>query len=286
MSSPVWLITGASNGFGLALTLRVLSAGHRVIGTVRSRSKSAGAVQQIEDAGGSVIELDMTDSQANIAAKLTVLDRIDVLVNNAGYSILGACEDISSKDAHLQIDTNFFGPLFTTQAILPVMRKQQSGTIVQISSGAAQDPLAACSLYSASKAALEAASESLAHEVAPHNIKVLIVEPGNFRTNFVSALGNASGDPNGVAQHYDDPVGVIMRKFLTIHGKQMGDPERAAERIYEAVTGQGMAGEVTGKVTRLILGSDAWARMKKCGEKFLEDVNLQEKIAQSTAFSE
>lgn len=94
MSAPVWLITGASNGFGLALTLRVLSAGHRVIGTVRSRSKSAGAIQQIEDAGGSVIELDMTESQANIAAKLTVLDRIDVLVNNAGYSILGACEDI------------------------------------------------------------------------------------------------------------------------------------------------------------------------------------------------
>lgn len=84
--------------------------------------------------------------------------------------------------------TNFFGPLYTLQAVLPVMRAQRSGTIVNISSGAAQDPLPACSLYSASKAALEAASEALAKEVAPHNIRVLIVEPGNFRTNFVGAV--------------------------------------------------------------------------------------------------
>lgn len=94
----------------------------------------------------------------------------------------------SEKDATLQINTNFFGPLYTLQAALPVMRAQKSGTIVNISSGAARDPLAACSLYAASKAALEAASEALAHEVAPHGIRVLIVEFGNFRTNFVSAV--------------------------------------------------------------------------------------------------
>lgn len=92
----------------------------------------------------------------------------------------------------LQINTNFFGPLYTLQAALPGMRAQKSGTIVNISSVAARDPLAACSLYSASKAALEAASEALAKEVAPHNIRVLIVEPGNFRTNFVSAVSHSS----------------------------------------------------------------------------------------------
>lgn len=86
------------------------------------------------------------------------------------------------------MNTNFFGPLYTMQAVLPAMRAQRSGTIINISSGAAQDPLPACSLYSASKAALEAASEALAKEVAPHNISVLIVEPGNFRTNFVGAV--------------------------------------------------------------------------------------------------
>lgn len=94
----------------------------------------------------------------------------------------------SEKEATLQMTTNFFGPLYTLQAVLPAMRAQRSGTIVNISSGAAQDPLPACSLYSASKAALEAASEALAKEVAPHNIRVLIVEPGNFRTNFVGAV--------------------------------------------------------------------------------------------------
>ncbi|KAI8630066.1 putative short-chain dehydrogenase [Xylariaceae sp. FL1651] len=286
MSSPVWLITGASNGMGFALCLRVLRAGHRVVGSVRSKTKAAAAVQQIEQAGGSVIEMDMTESQASIAAKVKAVGRIDYLINNAGYSILAACEDISDKEATLQLNTNFFGPLYTLQAALPAMRAQRSGTIVNVSSVAAQDPLPACSVYSASKAALEAASESLAKEVAPHNIRVLIVEPGNFRTNFVSALSDASPDPNKVSPHYDDPVGVVMRKFLTIHGKQMGDPERGVERIFEAVTGDGMAGRLTGKVTRLVLGKDAFDRMKKSGDKFLQELSLQEETAKSTAFPE
>ena len=97
-------------------------------------------------------------------------------------------QSTSDKDAHLQMNTNFFGPLYVMQAALPAMRAARSGTIVNVSSVAARDPLAACSLYAASKAALEAASESLAKEVAPHSIRVLIVEPGNFRTNFVSAV--------------------------------------------------------------------------------------------------
>ncbi|KAK9234371.1 hypothetical protein V1525DRAFT_61249 [Lipomyces kononenkoae] len=285
MSSPVWVITGASNGFGLVLCLRVLRAGHRVVGSVRSKTKAASAVQQIEQAGGSVIEMDMTESQANIASKVQAIGRIDYLVNVAGYSILAACEDISDKEATLQLATNFFGPLYTLQAALPAMRAQRSGTIVNVSSVAAKDPLPACSLYSASKAALEAASESLAKEVAPHNIRVLIVEPGNFRTNFVSALADASPDPATVAPHYNDPVGIVMRKFLTVHGKQIGDPEKGVERIFEAVTGDGMAGHLAGNVTRLVLGRDAFQRMKKSSDTFLHDLSLQEESATSTDFA-
>jgi NADP-dependent 3-hydroxy acid dehydrogenase YdfG len=95
MTSPVWLITGASNGFGLGMCLHVLSAGHRVIGSVRSKTKAAAAVEQIEQAGGSVIEMDMTESQASIGSKIHALGRIDYLINVAGYSILAACEDIT-----------------------------------------------------------------------------------------------------------------------------------------------------------------------------------------------
>ncbi|KAK9366569.1 hypothetical protein V1509DRAFT_641538 [Lipomyces kononenkoae] len=285
MSSPVWLITGASNGFGLALCLRVLNAGHRVVGSVRSKTKAATAVQHIEQAGGSVIEMDMTESQASIASKVQAIGRIDYLINVAGYSILAPCEDISDNEVTLQMATNFFGPLYTLQAALPAMRAQRSGTIVNVSSVAAKDPLPACSLYSASKAALEAASESLAKEVAPHNIRVLIVEPGNFRTNFVSALADASPNPATVAPHYDDPVGIVMRKFLTVHGKQIGDPEKGVERIFEAVTGDGLAGHLAGNVTRLVLGRDAFERMKKSNDKFLHDLSLQEESATSTDFA-
>ncbi|RWA13470.1 hypothetical protein EKO27_g1639 [Xylaria grammica] len=287
MPTPIWLITGASNGLGLALTLRVLRAGHHAIASVRSKTRSADAVQKIEQAGGSVIEMDMTESQESIANKVGPISRIDYLVNNAGYSILAACEVISEKEATLQLNTNFFGPLYTIQAALPVMRSQGFGTIVNVSSVAAQDPLASCSLYSASKAALEAASESLAKEVARHGIRVLIVEPGNFRTNFASALADASPDPDSIPPYYDDPVGQIVRKFIGTHGKQIGNPEEGVERIFEAVTGEGgKAGHLAGNVARLVLGSDAWGRMKRKAEKHLNEVNMQEETAKSTDFVE
>ncbi|KAK0391745.1 hypothetical protein NLU13_1244 [Sarocladium strictum] len=286
MSASTWLITGASNGLGLALVLHVLARGHKVIGSVRSKSKSASAVEQIEKAGGSVIEMDMTEPKDSITKKVQGLGRIDYLVNNAGYSILAPCEEITDKDAHLQLNTNFFGPLYVMQAALPGMRDAKAGTIINVSSVAARDPLAACSLYAASKAALEAASESLAKEVAPHNIRVLIVEPGNFRTNFVSALSDMSPEVDSVPKHYDDPVGIILRKFLTIHGKQIGNPEEGVSRIFEAATGQGLAGPLNGKALRLILGSDALRRIKAWNENWAKEVSLQEDVAASTDFKE
>ncbi|KAI0201629.1 putative short-chain dehydrogenase [Astrocystis sublimbata] len=285
MSASVWLITGASNGLGLALTLHVLRAGHRAFASVRNKEKSADAVKQIEKAGGSVVEIDMTESQTSIAEKVKAIGHIDYLINNAGYSILAACEVITEKEATLQMNTNFFGPLYMIQAILPAMRAHGSGTIVNISSVAAQDPLPACSLYSASKAALEAASEALALEVAPHGIKVLIVEPGNFRTNFVNALADAS--PHDTPEHYDHPVGQTLRKLLTAHGKQIGNPEAGVSRIFEAVTGEGgPAGHLTGKVRRLVLGSDAWGRMKRKSENHVKELNMQEDTAKSTDFTD
>ncbi|KAG8408238.1 hypothetical protein J3459_018099, partial [Metarhizium acridum] len=137
--------------------------------------------------------MDMTEPKSSITSKVQAVSRIGYLVNNAGYSILDHCKDVtrlgktSDNEATLQINTNFFGPLYTLQAALQGMKNRNFSTIFNVLSVAARDLLAACSLYATSKAALEAASESLAKEVAPHNIRVLIVEPGNFRTNFSSA---------------------------------------------------------------------------------------------------
>nr|ODO03669.1 hypothetical protein L204_00005 [Cryptococcus depauperatus CBS 7855] len=285
MCTPTWFVTGASNGLGLELVLHVLERGHKVIGAVRSKSKSASAVEKIEKAGGCIIELDMTESKASITAKMEGVGQIDYLVNNAGYSILAACETITDKDAQLQLNTNFFGPLYTIQAVLPGMRARKYGTIINVSSVAARDPLAACSVYAASKAALEAASGSLAKEVAPHNIRVLIVEPGNFRTNFVSALSDMSPDASTVPEYYDDPVGVTVRKFLAVHGKQIGNPAVAAQRIFEAATGEGLAGKLNGQAIRMVLGSDALRRIKAWNESWATELSLQEDTAPSTDFA-
>ncbi|KAJ6784920.1 hypothetical protein PWT90_09240 [Aphanocladium album] len=136
MSKQVWLITGVSNGFSLLPALKALAAGHSVIGTVRSKTKSADAVRQITDAGGHVIELEMTDSQNNIIAAIHDAEKtygqVEVLVNNAGYTILGALEQFSEEEVNLQYQTNVFGPLFVTQAVLPGMRARRRGTILGV----------------------------------------------------------------------------------------------------------------------------------------------------------
>ncbi|KAJ3480446.1 hypothetical protein NLG97_g8073 [Lecanicillium saksenae] len=191
MSTQVWLITGVSNGFGLLLTLKALGAKHHVIGTVRSKAKSADAVRQITDAGGHVIELDMSDSQNDIIAKIQDAEKIygpvDVLVNNAGYNILGALEQFSEDEVKLQYQTNVFGPLFATQAVLPGMRARRRGCIVNMSSSVGQDAAATCSVYGGSKFALEGMTEALRAEVREFGVDVVLVEPGMFRTNLFHA---------------------------------------------------------------------------------------------------
>ncbi|KAI8957000.1 putative short-chain dehydrogenase [Daldinia sp. FL1419] len=276
----VWFITGASNGFGLLLCLKALKANHRVVGTVRSKAKSANAVRQIESAGGQVIELDLNEPRESIIKKVKAVGHIDYLVNNAGFLVLGAVEQISEKEAQIQLQTNFFGPLYVIQAALEGMRTRRSGVVVSISSLAAKEYVPTTGVYSASKAALEAMSESLAAEVSEFGVSVLIVEPGSFRTNFLAAL-NQSETP--LPEGYEDTAVARVRDILrTKSGKQPGDPQKAVDRIYETLTGEGLAGYLKGKVLRLVLGRDALERIRKANDKFLGDLALGEKVTITT----
>jgi NAD(P)-dependent dehydrogenase (short-subunit alcohol dehydrogenase family) len=186
----------------------------------------------------------------------------------------------SEEEANTQIQTNLFGPLYAIQAVIPGMRARKSGTIVNISSIAGQDGGPTCGIYAASKFALEGLSESLAREVAEFGITVLIVEPGGFRTNFLRAFApNTKGLPEG---DEETAVGKGMQMFRDYDGKQKGDPQKAAERIFEVVTGEGQAGHLKGKILRLPLGTDCLARLDAKIEHLKGDIDASREVASST----
>jgi NAD(P)-dependent dehydrogenase (short-subunit alcohol dehydrogenase family) len=233
-SSRIWLITGVSGGIGRALAKEAAESGDIVFGTLRKTS-------QIEDFNNLVhgktfgLELDVND-HARIPFIIThILDqfgRIDVLVNNAGYGLLGAIEEVSMDEARKQMETNFFGALAMTQAVLPVMRKQRSGNIVQISSQAGMRANTGLGLYNASKFALEGLSEALHIETKHLNIHVTIVEPGPFRTEWA---GSSILRANKVIDDYAQSAGTVVTNINNISGKQPGDPVKAAKAIIKAV---------------------------------------------------
>ncbi|KAL4890078.1 hypothetical protein BDV59DRAFT_195201 [Aspergillus ambiguus] len=285
MAPLVWFITGSSSGLGYYLALHALAAGHQVIASVRSRTKSSDAVQSIESKGGNVIELDVCEANsiADAAKKAqSFYGHIDVLVNNAGYSLLGAVEDMRDNENYLQFETNFFGPLRLIRALLPSMRERRSGTIVNVTSIAGLDGLPSCGMYAGSKFALEGLSESLSRELEPFNISVLVVEPGAFRTNFLAA---AIKNEAGLSQAYrGTPVDAVLGKFDSMQGTQRGDPLKGVARIFEVVTGEGSAGSLKGRILRLPLGSDCVERIEAKLESLSHDLDASREAALSTDY--
>jgi NAD(P)-dependent dehydrogenase (short-subunit alcohol dehydrogenase family) len=256
-SSPVWFITGCSSGFGASLAQLVLSRGHRLIATSRTPSKTPSLVTQITSAGGHWLPLDVTSPSAPsvVHTALSIYGHIDYFVNNAGYSLIGAIESFSEAEYRQQMEANFFAPLRLIQTILPSMRERKSGCIVNFSSTAGLDGFVAFGMYSASKFALEGMSESLAKEVAEFGIRVVIVEPGAFRSTF---LDNFVLSEKGVGEAYKDTVvGEQMKTFKEWSGKQPGDVEKGVQRIFEVVTGTGLGKGKEGYL-RCPLGRD-WA---------------------------
>lgn len=271
--SKVWFITGVSRGFGKLLTKMLLADGDTVIGTTRSGSA------QIAAGKGSlkVLPLEMTDRQAVPRAVEAAfrLGRVDVIVNNAGYGLLGSIEEATEEQiAHL-FDVNFHGTRRVIQAALPHLRAQRSGHIVNITSVAGVAPAAGSGFYAAAKMAVEGLSQSLAREVASLGIRVTLVEPGAFRTDFLSDHSIRRSDM--ILDDYADSVGTIRARLAAIAGRQPGDPARAAAAIIEAVRS-------AKPPLHLVLGSDAYQRTRDMLEAFSTELEAWKHVALAADF--
>ena len=253
--SRVWLITGCSSGFGRALATAALARGQWVVATARRLESIAPLAERHPDTCRA-ITLDVTDSaqvKSAVAEAAAAFGRIDVVVNNAGYGLIGAFEELGEEQIARNFSVNFFGALEVIRATLPILRAQGSGHIVNISAAAVISNYAGFSIYGATKWALEGVSESLAAELKPLGIKVTIVQPGPFRTDFISrSLERAE---NHLAD-YDRTSGKFLRFLETMEGKQPGDPARAAEAIIAAV-------ESDTPPSRLVLGKYANDKARK-----------------------
>jgi len=272
-TSKTWFITGASSGFGSAFAQYALQMGYNVVATARNPERLKDLVAQAPKQV-LALELDVNrpqDSQAAVAAAVQRFGRVDVFINNAGYGVLGAAEETPESELRALMDTNFFGAVAVIKAALPVLRAQKSGSIVNISSLGGQLSFAGFSAYSASKFALEGFSEALAQEVAGFGVKVLIVEPGNFRTNL---LGSGTREMPAM-EAYQQTVGGTREFARNMHGAQLGDPMKAAAAIDRA-----LAAEKT--PLRLQLGEDAIGAIRDHANQLLQDLEQWAPVGSAT----
>ncbi|AHG46285.1 oxidoreductase [Rhizobium leguminosarum bv. trifolii CB782] len=273
--SKVWLITGSSRGLGRALAEAVLASGDNLVATARDPAQLADLSERY---GGQVLTLalDVTDAAAAAAAVeagVKRFGRIDVLVNNAGYGNVGSIEDTSLADFRAQIETNLFGTIIMSKAVIALMREQGMGHIIQFSSVGGRIGPAGRGAYSAAKFAVEGFSEVLAKEVAPFGIKVTVIEPGGFRTDFAGASTVLT---EGRAE-YAATVGATVRFQREYDGRQPGDPAKAAAVVIH------IAG-LDQPPLRLLLGSDAVRNVEKADAARIEADREWRAVSVSTDF--
>lgn len=237
MARRIWFITGVSSGLGNALIRAVVQSGDFAIGTFR-KQEQVDAFNQGHVGKAFAVKMDVTNSSEvgeGIEAIIKKFGKIDVVVNNAGFGFAGGIEETSIEEVRNVFEANFFGALRVTQAVLPTLRKQKSGHIIQISSHGGFKAMPGFGVYNASKFALEGMSEALAGEVSPLGIRLTIVEPGPFRTKFAA-------DGFGLAERkiddYQATVGVFRERIKGVDGKQEGDPHKAAQAIIQVVNAE------------------------------------------------
>jgi len=275
--SKVWLITGSSRGLGRALANAVLEAGDKLVATARDPAQLADLV----DAYGSrvlALALDVTDEAAAEAAVKIAVDtfgRLDVLVNNAGYGNVAPIEDTSLAEFRAQIETNLFGTIIMTKAAIPVMRGQGAGHIIQFSSVGGRIGPVGRAPYAAAKWGVEGFSEVLSKEVGPLGIKVTVIEPGGFRTDFAgSSTAIYEGRPE-----YAETVGAMAEYQRNYNGRQPGDPAKAAAAVLHIAS-------LDTPPLRLLLGSDAAAAVEKADAARMEADRSWRVVSQSTDFEQ
>ena len=269
----VWFITGATSGFGRAIAEAALERGDAVVATAR---RTEGLADLGDPERVHAVRLDVTvasDREAAVAEALDRFGRIDVLVNNAGRTQVGAVEETTDEELRALFDLHFFGPAALTRLILPVMREQGGGAIVQMSSVGGQVTAPGFGAYCATKFALEGLTETLRDEVQPFGIHTLIVEPGAFRTGLFRADAAYMSDE---LPEYAETVGPTREYVRSGHGQQAGDPAKAAAAIITAL-------DAEKPPLRLVLGADAIGNISRHLDAVWSELREWEQVGRETA---
>jgi NAD(P)-dependent dehydrogenase (short-subunit alcohol dehydrogenase family) len=276
--NKVWFITGASKGFGHEIAKAALHADDKVVATVRNNS--SGLYASLGNHSNLfVVEMDVTrEEQVQEAVNRSIdhFGKLDVIVNNAGYGIVGAIEEVSDEEARKQYDTNVFGLLNVLRATLPSLRKQKSGHIINVSSLFAFDPLIGWALYGSTKNAVEGITQGLAKEVEPFGIKVTAIEPGLFRTGF-TGKGSYVVAKNAISDYENTIVGRMRKSTEAFHGTQPGDPSKLAHVVVKLA-------HSSNPPVHLPIGTDSVNNYKIFSEKLASEVSEWMSDAVSTDY--
>jgi NAD(P)-dependent dehydrogenase (short-subunit alcohol dehydrogenase family) len=271
-----WFITGASTGFGRVLAEEVLKAGGKVVATARNRDKVADLEAKYPQKA-KALALDVTNAgqvDSAVTQAFAQFGQVDVLVNNAGYGVAGAIEEVSEAESMPMFETNVFGLLLVTRAFLPHLRKQRGGHILNLSSIGGVVASSGMGYYNATKFAVEGLSEALAGEVAPLGIRVTIIEPGPFRTDF---LGRSGVVAKTRIADYDATAGNMRKYFAENDGKQKGDPVRAVHAMMQVV-------ESPNPPLRLLLGASALQRLRSKLTNWEKEIAAWEQVTLGADF--
>ena len=274
--TKTWLITGSSRGFGWELARAALDNGDRVVATARRPEQLDALLRRYGDRARAV-PLDVTDAAAARAAVRVAVEEfggLDVVVNNAGYANSAPIEETTDDDFRAQFEANFFGLVNVTKAALPVLRRQRSGHVIQFSSiGGRVGGTPGLAAYQSAKFAVEGFSEVLSNEVKPFGVKVTIVEPGAFRTDW----GGSSMRMAPVGEDYESTVGMLHRYRQDAEGRQPGDPARAAKILTDIVL-------LDDPPLRLLLGADAVRIAEESARTRAAEAQTWAELSRSTDF--